>query len=190
MLEGNERSDRVPTRARCFHKIQWVMVSLAVWSKKWKWVVIWRQTRGETDGLNIISVPPLKLQRKITHAFSNSLLDNLIQTYKGSTQNKQDIWCIDVIHIRSRFNKEIHYENHPKSKWCSRVARWGVRWPCLGWGSPVEGRSTEAPPFACTVTTDPSIIRKSACWTPSPPTSREPSVPELDLRAILSISSI
>jgi hypothetical protein len=45
--------------------------------------------------------------------------------------------------------------------------------------------------LACTDTTDPSIIRKSACCTPSPPTSREASVPTpADLRAILSISSM
>jgi hypothetical protein len=45
------------------------------------------------------------------------------------------------------------------------------------------------PPFSGTFTTVPSSIRSSACWTPSPLTSRE-MLTESDLRVILSISSI
>ena len=73
-----------------------------------------------------------------------------------------------------------------------RVAICGARCPPLVVGSPGGGGTISAapPPFACTVTTAPSSIRRRACCTPSPPTSLEPSDPELDRRAILSISSM
>ncbi len=44
-------------------------------------------------------------------------------------------------------------------------------------------------PLAGTLTMEPSIMRRRACWTPSPPTSRVDSGP-VDLRAILSTSSM
>lgn len=123
-----------------------------------------------------------------THSLGNSLLDDIVKPNKRSTENEQNIRRIYMVRLGPRYIP-LHVSNHLVRYHAENVpATCGALWPVLD--SPGGGISACTAPLAWTVTIEPSIIRSSACCTPSPPTSREPSEPELVRRAILSTSSM
>jgi hypothetical protein len=118
----------------------------------------------------------------VPYAFDDPTLDNLIQAHKRTADYEQDVRRVNINCILSGCKR-----SGIKLNWTSWV--YDAR-PLEPLRVPAFGAASAGAPFVCTGTVDPSMMRKSDCWTPSPPTSRVLSDPEPDpFRAILSTCS-